>query len=331
MAYQTGTATSPNDLLQRLVTWLVTIGWVQDMSQADGTGWRAHLHKGSVYVNLKSTTGAVNPWAFTPNPLPNATDAGLHVYLGTGFNGGANWNAQAGGPILNGTSTTTGNSMPLPTGAISAYYFFSDAAADNIVVVVEKTTGIFTNLGWGTSLNKSGAWTGGPYLFAATNGYSFASDSTTAAGAQNGPSARGPFMYKEVVSGAASGYVRADVDSFTGKWIGCTDSTSQPSGGYTGRNCATEFRGHSTAVPPADIPNLEYFLERTVSILNSQAHLVPVRIWVPRDAGGYSLLGTLPIVFWTRAVGNGYAPGTVLNIGADSYMLFPEFAVKKVD
>jgi|FLYL01.1.fsa_nt_gi hypothetical protein len=329
MAYQTGTATSPNDLLQKLVTWLVNIGWVQDMSQADGTGWRAHLHKGSVYVNLKSTTGAVNPWAFTPSPSPNASDAALHIYLGTGFSGAANWNAQAGGPVLNGTSTITGHSMPLPTGAISAYYFFSDATADNVVVVVEKTTGVFTHLGWGTSLNKSGTWTGGPYSFAATHGYGFANDSTTTPGAQNGPSARAPFMFKDPLNGAASGYVRADVDSFTGKWVGCTDSTSQPSGGYTGRNCATEFRGQSTA-PPSDIPNLEYFLERTVSILSSQAHLVPVRIWVSRDAGGYSLLGTMPIVFWTRAVGNGFAPGTVLTLGADSYMLFPEFAVKKV-
>jgi hypothetical protein len=330
MAYQTGTASNPNNLLQTLVTFLTANGWTQNMSQADGTGWRAHLQKGSVYVNLKSTTGAVNPWAFTPSPSPNASDAALHIYLGTGFNGAANWNAQAGGPILNGTSTTTGTSMPLPTGAVSAYHFFSDATADNIVVVVEKTTGIFTHLGWGTSLNKSGAWTGGQYSFAATNGYNFASDSTTAPGAQNGPSAFGPFNYKDRVIGSASGYVRADVDTFTGKWLGCTDNTNQPSGGYTGRNCATEFSGVSSG-PPSDIPNLEYFLERTVSVITSQAHLVPVRIWAPRDAGGHSLLGTLPIVFWTRAVGMGYAPGTILTLGADSYMLFPNFAVKKVD
>jgi hypothetical protein len=323
MAYQTGTASNPNDLLQKLVTFLTANGWTQNMSQADGTGWRAHLQKGTVYVNLKSTIGAVNPWAFTPNPAPGASDAALHIYLGTGFSGAANWNAQAGGPILNGTSTTTGTSMPLPTGAVSAYHFFSDATADNIVVVVEKTTGIFTHLGWGTSLNKSGAWTGGAYSFSVLNGYSFATGSTLPGG-KNGPTANGPLM----LASSAVGYVRADVDSFTGKWLGCTDSTSQPSGGYTGRNFATEFRGGS--IPPSDIPNLEYFLERTVSVITSQAHLVPVRIWAPRDAGGYSLLGTLPIVFWTRAVGMGYAAGTILTLGADSYMLFPNFAVKKV-
>jgi hypothetical protein len=329
MAYETGTASSPNDLLQKLVTFLigVAVGWTQDMSQADGTGWRAHLHKGSVYLNLKSTTGAVNPWAFTISPAATSSDAGIHLYLGTGFNGGANWNAQAGGPILNGTSTNTGMSMPLPTGGITAYYFFSDSSGDNIVVVVEKTTGIFTHLGWGTSLNKSGSFTGGSYFFGATNGFNFANDSTTSFGAQNGVTARGPFMLGDL-NAAASGYVRADVDAFTGKWLGCTTSTSQPSGGYTGKNLATEYRG--ATAPPADIPSREAMLERAVSTFNSQANLVPIRIWAARDAGGYSLVGVVPGVFWTNATDRGYSSGTVLTLGADSYTIFPWFAVKKV-
>jgi hypothetical protein len=339
MAYETGTASSPNDLLQKLVTFLtgVAVGWTQDMSQADGTGWRAHLHKGSLYVSLKSTTGAVNPWAFSPSPGPTASDASLHLYLGTGFNSGANWNAQAGGPILNGTSTNTGVSMPLPTGAVTAYHFFSDSSGDNIVVVVEKTTGIFTNLGWGTSLNKSGSFTGGAYFFGAMNGFNFASDSTTGPGAQNGPTAKAPFMYGDINS-AANGYVRADVDAFTGKWLGCTSSTNQPSGGYTGKNLATEYRGGAT--PPSEIPNVEAFYERATSTLNSQVNLIPVRVWAARDAGGYSLVGVVPGVFWASATGHtaggsiqpppGYSAGTVVTLGTDSYTIFPYFAVKKV-
>ncbi len=339
MAYETGTASSPNDLLQKLVTFLTSaaVGWTQDMSQADGTGWRAHLHKGSVYVHLKSTTGAVNPWGYIPAPSPGATSAGLHVYLGTGFNSGANWNAQAGGPLLSGTSTITGVSMPVPAGAITAYHFFSDSAADNIVVVVEKTTGIFTHLGWGTSLAKCGSFTGGPYFFGATNGYNFASTSTTSFGAQNGPTARAPFMYADFGI-AACGYVRADVDTFTGKWLGCTNSASQPTGGYTGKNLATEYRAGAT--PPAEIANVEMLYERATSSFNSQAHLIPVRVWAARDAGGYSLLGVVPGVFWTNATGHtagatlnpppGYSPGTVITLGADSYTIFPFFSVKKV-
>ncbi len=341
MAYETGTATGPNDLLQKLVAFLTgpAVGWTQDMSQTDGTGWRAHLHKSSVYVNLKSTTGAVNPWGVSPSPTPISTSAAMHLYLGTGFNGGANWNAQAGGPLLSGTGTITGVSMPLPTGAITSYHFFSDSTGDNIAVVVEKTTGIFAHLGWGTSLNKSGSFTGGPYFFGAKNAYNFADTSTFNFGAQNGPTTRMPFAYVDSGNGpAATGYVRADVDSFTGKWLGCTNSTAQPSGGYTGKNLASEYRG--TTAPPGEIPNVEMLFERATSSFNSQAHLIPVRIWAARDAGGYSLLGVVPGVFWTNATGHtagatlnpppGYSAGAVITLGADSYVIFPFFAVKKV-
>jgi hypothetical protein len=53
-SYQTGISSSPTNLLQTLVTWLTNQGWTMDMSQADGSGWRAHLHKSGVYVNLRS-------------------------------------------------------------------------------------------------------------------------------------------------------------------------------------------------------------------------------------------------------------------------------------
>lgn len=327
MAYQTGTATDPNDLLQKLVTFLVGNGWTQDMSQADGTGWRAHLHRGSVYVNLKSTTGTVNPWAFTPNPAPNATDAGLHIYLGTGFSGAANWNLQAGGPILNGTSNNTGCSMPLPTGSITAYHFFTDSTGDNVVVVVEKTTGIFTHLGWGVSVTKAGSWTGGPYFFAAVNAYNFASDSTSGPGFQNGPTAKAPFVYADTNS-AANAYVRADVDAFTGKWLGCTGSVSQPSGGYTGRNFVSEYRGGTAVV--SGVPTMEYFVERSFSTMTSSATLAPIRAWALRDAGGYSLLGTVPNIFYSIATDKGFSAGTEITIGPDTYKVFPNFAVRKV-
>lgn len=328
MAYQTGTATDPNDLLQKLVTFLVANGWTQDMSQADGTGWRAHLHRGTTYVNLKGTTGAVNPWAHTVIPAAAAGDASLHIYLGTGFSGAANWNAQAGAPTLNGTSTNTGMSMPLPTGAITAYHFFTDSAGDNVVVVVEKTTGIFTHLGWGVSLTKAGTWIGGPYFFAVVHAYGFPSDSTTAPGAQNGPSAKAPFVYGDSVNSAASGFVRADVDAFTGKWLGCSNNTNQPSGGYTGKNGASEYRGNTA--PPTDIPILEYFVERAFTTLNQQAILVPVRVWAARDAGGYSPLGTVPNIFYSIATDRGFSAGTEITLGADTYKVFPNFAVRKV-
>ena len=329
MAYQTGSATSPIDLLQKLVTFLTANGWTLDSSIADGTGWRAHLHRGGDFINLKSTTGAVNPWGFTTVPAPIASSAAMHLYMGTGWSGAADWNLQAGGPIGNGVAYTVGMSMPLPTGAITSYHFFADATGDNIVVVVEKTTSIFTHLGWGVSLTKAGAYTGGPYFFASLYGYSFASTNTTKPGPQNGITAHEAFRYGDPLNNGAMGYVRADVDAFTGKWLSCSNSTIVSTTGYTGKKLATGIRGFTTA-PKTDIPIEEFFRERMVPDFTNQATLIPVRIYAERDAGGHSLLGSISNLFRSNATEEGFSPLTQVPLGADIYMIFPNFAVQKV-
>ena len=329
MAYETGTATNPIDLLQKLVTFLTANGWTLDSSVADGTGWRAHLHRGGDFINLKSTTGAVNPWGFTPAPAPTASSAALHLYMGTGWNGAANWNLQAGAPIGNGVAFTVGCSMPLPTGAITSYHFFADASGDNIVVVVEKTTNIFADLGWGVSLTKAGSWTGGPYFFGSLYGYSFANTSTTKQGTQNGLSAHDPFRWGDPINNGSPGYVRADVDAFTGKWLSCSNSTIVSTTGYTGKKLAVGLRGFTSAIP-TDIPSEEFFRERLTPDFTNQATLIPVRIYAARDAGGYSPLGSIPAVFRSNATEEGFSSLTEVPLGADTYMIFPNFAVQKV-
>ena len=44
-SYQTGIASSPTNLLQTLVAWLMAQGWTVNQSEQEGTGWRAHLVK----------------------------------------------------------------------------------------------------------------------------------------------------------------------------------------------------------------------------------------------------------------------------------------------
>ena len=94
MAYQTGTASSPIDLVQKMVTWLVSIGWTQDMSASDAPGWRAHLHKGAIYVHLYAAMYQ-QPWAGSGNP-----GHAIFLYLSSAFDGGQPWNAQPGNPPL---------------------------------------------------------------------------------------------------------------------------------------------------------------------------------------------------------------------------------------
>ena len=70
--------------------------------------------------------------------------------------------------------------------------------------------------------------------------------------------------------------------------------------------------------------------DRLTSALSNQATLLPIHLYANRDAGGVSLWATVPSLYCANAVGNGFAAKSVLALGADSYMLFPNFAVKKV-
>lgn len=323
MSYATGTATDPNDLLQKLVTFLVANGWTQDSSVADGTGWRAHLHRSGVYVNLKSTVGAVQPWTNTSGNVPLSTMGGLHLYLGTSYNSGAGWSVQAGGPVPSGQANVIGCSMQINSGAVTSHHFFANDSGDNITVVVERTTGVFHHLGWGVSLTKAGTWTGGPFFFGSLAWYQWAYNSPP--DYDYSKTSLPPCTDGDQQS-CVSAYVRADVDAFTGKWISLSGQ-AQATYGYTGKAGTSGIRG--TFVPSDNIPHYQSFDCRSYSSMTQSAILLPIRAFAVRDAGGYSLLGTVPRVFRTQAALYGLSAGTEITVGPDTYKLFPMFAVQK--
>jgi hypothetical protein len=328
MSYQTGTASSPTNLLQTLVTWLVSIGWTQDMSQADGAGWRAHLHKSGNYVNLRATVNE-SVWAGgTQGP-----GYGLHCYVGTGFSGAAAWNAQAGGPLGNAQTYNVGVGGNLPTGAIQNYYFFGDATGDNGVVVIEATSAIYKVIGWGLSLVKAGTWTGGPYFFGSVSGFyvNYASAGPGTTLSSSCPGSDSDFV------GAQNCYIRVDVDTFTGKWIGLSQSNTAAAQGYTGKNGASSvapalnYALRQLAPRYSDnwIQPDTWQLSQTSSV-DARANLLPVHLWAVRDTtGALSLIGSIPNVFSSNGVGNGFSPASEYVLGATTYKMFPNFAVTK--
>jgi hypothetical protein len=74
------------------------------------------------------------------------------------------------------------------------------------------------------------------------------------------------------------------------------------------------------------------FQHNQVSAQDGRANLLPCLLYVQRDGSGpgYSPLGTVPTIFVTSAVGQGFSPASDYVIGADTYTMFPYFAVKKV-
>lgn len=317
MGYATGTATSPTNLLQSIVTFLVAQGWTQNMSQAEGAGWRAHLSKGGVYVNFRAFVNEATP-------AGGANGYALCMYLGTGYNGASAWNAQAGAPVRSGTSTVEGTCMPLVNaGPYLSYFLFSDAS-DNVAIVLERTAGVYTHLAWGQA-TKNGTWTGGTW-FTGTVGWTYAN--TTSAAIEGVTTTSGcPGAYGNF-SGTATGYVRADVDAFTSKWLSI-GSTTTGSFGYSGKRCMTPVQGLNA--PDAQIPGYgSAWQGRQTSDMSASPNLLPVHLWAERDAGGLSLLGSLPMVRFSNATAKGFTIGQEIAIGSDTWKLFPNFAVRKV-
>lgn len=145
MAYETGTATSQQDLIEKLFTFATGQGWTQD--QLDTSAKQAALHKNNVYVSFR--------W--------DAADA-ISVYQALGYTGGS---SPGNHPNDSGSGQTAAN--PLTTGRrinrigngpFPAYYFFADDTY--IHVALEFSIGLYRFISFGEMV-KRGTWTGGEF------------------------------------------------------------------------------------------------------------------------------------------------------------------------
>ena len=316
-AYQTGTASSPTNLLTTLVTWLVAQGWTQDASAADGSGHRAHLHKSGVYVNLRA---AMNEQIWTYN---QGAGYGVGVYLGSGYSGAAAWNAQAGAPQQTGTSNVIGAGMCLNSGTCT-YYFFDDGL-DNICVVVEKSPALYVHMGWGLRLVKLGSATDFPFFWGSQPSHM---NTATASGSLPGygVTSPAPMCYSFYFSTTAR-----TCAFFKGPdgWTSITTGAST-SDGYTGQLGTSILNVSGGSVSTIkDHPNYQTVMDRAHQTAFPGALLLPLHVFNRNAAARYQPCGHPAHVFYCTAFGNGFAATEIYPVGGVNYMIFPGFAVKK--
>ena len=96
MSYQTGSYTDANDLLDKIRLKCIEQSWTVNKYEIDGLGYRLHVNKGSVYMNFRST---LNDTLFTANV---GNRYGIAMYLGTGYDGGEDWDMQPGNTYYSG-------------------------------------------------------------------------------------------------------------------------------------------------------------------------------------------------------------------------------------
>jgi len=133
MAYYSGTATGPTDLLDKIRTALVAEGWSENDYSADGTGYRLHVQKvaqsggPTMYFNLRSAVAETGTTLTEDNDGgSDGTVTGILINGSTGYDAGEDWHKQPGyGTNPNDSDRSYAMVMsPMSVSAIPAYYIF---------------------------------------------------------------------------------------------------------------------------------------------------------------------------------------------------------------
>lgn len=158
MAYQNSTASSIDDLFNKLATFAQANGWTKN-EPAGLTTDRLFLSKNSVFVSFR--------WA-----LSSQTAVG--VYQATGYAAGLAPGGQANdsgngfvGPVFNDANVKTSRYVSMTHSDMTYWFFENDSSPAYIHVVVTlngSASNRFSHFGFG-ELTKLGTWTGGEYAY----------------------------------------------------------------------------------------------------------------------------------------------------------------------
>src|SRR5258706_1477045 len=149
MAYETGVATSPSDLLTKIGVFAQTQGWT--------------LHTGGAGGDAPGQVSLDDGAGFVMNMIADVANKRISFQPSTAYVGaGTSFFNHTGSPSTAGTGTTFGQ-FSLDTGPFIAYYLFANTTAPRYVhCVVEITNGIFGHFHFGVC-TKFGTYTGGGY------------------------------------------------------------------------------------------------------------------------------------------------------------------------
>jgi hypothetical protein len=340
-SYQTGSATSPWDLIDKLKVWLLVQGWTQDQHGSP----RSHLHKGSIYMHFCAASDS-QIWPREALPTTYYHDYlggyGVGCYMSTGYSAAIDWDVMPGRPIRFGDDTEErglGCGMNLPASG-GDYHFFDDGN-DNITVVVERSPGIFCHMGWGPALYEAGQPESFPYFFASSSAYMNTAETYPADRYGLNLSALTPFSHPDEDYSSYGGgqryihsnaFARVDAATFSDRWVG-NGCRNEGGYGYTGRFMRNNLNLHPNTQGDAnegEYPGHEYIHDRIYQSAFAGGLLLPLHSFVLTDPGArWAPIGYPPTVFWCEAVGNGFSQNDIYAVGGLNYMLFPHFAVLK--
>lgn len=303
MAYQTGTASSIEDLMQTLHDFAVAQGWTSNIMSTTND-WMA-INNGSVFVQFRWD----NSNAFAIFHSSGFTGTGTAPGNQVGDDGCGTVDASA---PYNATISTGRRVNGIGNGPFTAYHFFTDGTTKYIHCVLEYSPGLYRHWSFGT-IDKVGTWTGGEYAL----GHVQESNTLTSnailwsslSGATAAEANRAGSLHVEGMPNQTGGMrwmLFSATSAITGKDRGGNDRIGGP-GSLTNYN-----------------PWLSSYGFLRASLLNGFLPLIPLPILWRNTAPSPSqviLLGFAPDQ-WLIQMAN-FNPGDEFVIGANTYKVFP--------
>lgn len=298
MSYETGSASNPNDLLDKLRIFALANGWTVDYYGGRtnaGGGLQAGsnnalaMNKAGLYFVLYHDTASNT----TNNPTPRVR---AYTYPGP-------WVATNGSDLQAGkTEVVAANNL---VGPYQAYYFFTDPAATYLHAALEVVPGRFSHFGVG-SLDKAGGGDPVPYAYGMSWGYSTGINSPTS----NYHAI--PFDSDNSNSPNLSTVFRCNSDGETPRNYNVSESggslTINGNGGFRRTTASYLHFG-------------QQLMRIAPSALTGRAPLVPLILFAERTFGVFSIAGAARDMRSVRI--DNITEGQVLTIGSDQWKVFP--------
>jgi hypothetical protein len=304
MAYETGTATTQQDLLDKLQTFAAANGWTVD--EWNTSGKELSMHRSTVYVHFQ--------WDST------ATTGGIGIYQSLGWiAAGTNpWqhtdDSGTGLASLTGPYTSQRRVDRIGDGPFTKYFFFEDDTY--IHVVLEYAPGLYRHFGMGI-LEKVGTWTGGEYAYGHIWYNSF--------GVQDYPQdSRHSFSFDARNTNASTDNATLHVEGLPGEPSASTKWGVMWQGTSPGNDRAAVARVNLFGgLRDGPLTNALSWMPANPN--NGYIPLVPIPIYYRRDAGSspekWYLLGFAKA---TRLINiRNYNPGDEITVGSDTWTVFP--------
>lgn len=305
MAYETGTSTSLDDLLDKLRIFALAQGWTVHAfaTRTDNAGKCLVLSKDGVIGSFAARIDA---------GTANSPGNFLQAYIHDAYSGGVNIQQQAN------RSYMEANKVDMPC---VAYHFF--AGATYLYAVIETLTSIFKHVGIGTLANKVGSMTNGNYAFATKWQYH---------GSQIQSQNSGYHKYAAHVSAISSATYGAPVDS--GLVLRADTDALTPLFHYDHRSGDTSVMltagnpSAGTARPgmrigwgQTDGNNQLALYSTRESHWTGRVTFAPILVEALRTGSFYSPLGIINDIRYCHAAL--LNPGDVITIGSDDWKWFP--------